>query len=232
MLQRSLFLWVAALLLKAAPSPAQVNRIEADGVRIVELPHEHPRLYLRARDILDLRRRMIHPGTKPVWEELQAMARASRQIRLEVDALRYLLDGDRELGRRTVADALSLRRTSGAGLQDENNSRKIGRMMVTASIVYDWCYSAFTTEQKAGFIAGLVRLASGSWMERSNSGRSLRENSYSLSKVTSCRSLAFSSAPTGAGWPRAAMTIQRSSGTCSRERGAGKSLLVDSLQVA
>src|ERR1700693_1657636 len=69
-------------------------------------PSEHPRLYLRARDLPDVRHRMTHPATAPAWQALQSMAKQKTQIRLEVDALRYLLDRDADLGRRTVADAI------------------------------------------------------------------------------------------------------------------------------
>jgi hypothetical protein len=141
------------VLLAAAASAAEVKWIDADGVRIVEPPHEHPRLYLRTRDLPDLRRRLTHPILKPAWEGLQTAAKENPQIRLEVDALRYLLDRDAQLGRRTAADALSLLQKCQVGKQAENESRKIGRMMVTGAIVYDWCYPEITTEQKAAFIA-------------------------------------------------------------------------------
>jgi Heparinase II C-terminal domain/Heparinase II/III-like protein len=147
------------VLLAAAASAAEVKWIDADGVRIVEPPHEHPRLYLRTRDLPDLRRRLTHPILKPAWEGLQTAAKENPQIRVEVDALRYLLDRNAQLGRRTAADALSLLQKSQVGKQAENESRKIGRMMVTGAIVYDWCYPEITTEQKAAFIAEFVRLA-------------------------------------------------------------------------
>ena len=70
------------------------------------LPAEHPRLYLRAQHVEDLRRRTEHPTLKPVWEELQALGKKNVQIALEVDALRYLLTRDADLGQRTAAAAL------------------------------------------------------------------------------------------------------------------------------
>ena len=45
---------------------------------------EHPRLYLRSRDLPDLRRRMSNPVTAPAWLELQRMAKEKTQIRLEL----------------------------------------------------------------------------------------------------------------------------------------------------
>src|ERR1022692_1689810 len=96
------------LLLGSTLSAADVKWIDVDGVHMVEPPPEHPRLYLRARDLPDLRRRLVHPVLKPHWDALQAAAKDSSQIRLEVEALRYLLDRDAARGRRTVADALAL----------------------------------------------------------------------------------------------------------------------------
>src|ERR1700689_2417785 len=85
---------------------------------IFEPPHEHPRLYLMARDIPDLRRRMAHPATKPAWDEFQALARQNEQARLESEALHYLLDRDAERARRTVAATLTF-------LQQHNPDLKI-----------------------------------------------------------------------------------------------------------
>ena len=148
----------ALFLVAAAAHPADLKWIEVDGVRIVEPPDEHPQLYLRARDLPGVRRRISHPVTRPAWEDLQALARQSRQVRLEVSALRYLLDRDSGLGRRTIAEALQLMQQSRL-VAEPNFSRKIGRMMVTGAIVYDWCYPLLTRQQKEAFIAEFVRLA-------------------------------------------------------------------------
>ena len=151
------------LLVTAAVCRADAKWIEANGVRIVEPPSEHPRLYLRARDLPDVRRRMTHPVLKPVWDELQAAARENIQIRLELEALAYLLDHDAAPGRDTVALALKLLQKTRAPevAKKEASSRPNGRMMVTGAIVYDWCYPLLSAEQKQAFIAELVRLAQG-----------------------------------------------------------------------
>ena len=120
-------------------------------------PPEHPRLYLRARDLPDVRRRMTHPATAPAWQKLQMMAGQKTQIRLEVDALRYLVDRNPALARRTVADTIKLLNSVNPG--QFSDSRKPGRLMVTAAIVYDWCYPIVTTEQKVELIKIMIRLA-------------------------------------------------------------------------
>lgn len=122
-------------------------------------PPEHPRLFLRTRDLDDLKRRTTHPVLKPVWEELQELAKKNVQIRVEVDALRYLLERDPELGRRTLATALSTLQQSVFPKDVQDITRPIGRMLVTGAVVYDWCYPLLTPAQKEAFLAQLLRLA-------------------------------------------------------------------------
>jgi heparin/heparan-sulfate lyase len=133
--------------------------MDAFGVQVPIPPNEHPRLYLRARDLDDLRRRIGHPVLQPVWRSLQRHAQDNVQIRLEVDALRYLLNRDAELGRRTAADAVSTLERAAFPKDEQDISRAIGRMMVTGAIVYDWCYPVLTADQKSRFQAQELRLA-------------------------------------------------------------------------
>ncbi len=133
--------------------------MEDDGVQVPIPPREHPRLYLRARDLPDLHRRVAHPVLQPIWTDMQKRARRNPQIALEVDALRYLLTQDADLGRRTAASAVTMLEQAAFDKHIEDISRAIGRMMVTGAIVYDWCYSVLTPEQKQRLIAQEIRLA-------------------------------------------------------------------------
>ena len=94
-----------ALLFQAAASPGWTTY---DGVSIPVPPAEHPRLYLRARDLPDLERRASHPALKPVFERLATLGKQYPNLGLEYDALQYLLTHDDDLGRRTAAAALTL----------------------------------------------------------------------------------------------------------------------------
>jgi heparin/heparan-sulfate lyase len=131
-----------------------VANARAADPTIFQPPHEHPRLYLRTRDLPDVRQRMTNPVLQPVWQELQSEAKHNTQVRLELDALRYLLDHDDALGRRTIADTLALVQRTHA-----QESRKIGRMMDTAAMVYDWCYPLLTDLEKQVFIKQLLDMA-------------------------------------------------------------------------
>jgi heparin/heparan-sulfate lyase len=150
---------VFLLLFAAVASPAELKWTEVNGVRIVLPPAEHPRLYLRARDLPDLKRRMTDPVLKPIWEELQTLAKSNADLRLRLDALTYLLDHDTKRAERVVAE--SLRQVEELKLSEEkvHNSRRPGTVILTAAMVYDWCYPVLTAEQKAAFPPGLVRVA-------------------------------------------------------------------------
>jgi heparin/heparan-sulfate lyase len=149
------FLLAAGLLL----APSGLEWTAYDGVSIPVPPAEHPRLYLRARDLPDLERRTTHPVLKPVWEKLQAAGRNDPARAAEAEAIRYLLTRDAELGRRTAAAALKLLQESTFDMKRQDITRPIGRLMVTGAVVYDWCYPVLTAEQKKAYLERLLELA-------------------------------------------------------------------------
>lgn len=139
------------------PADAEWMKLD-DGISIPVPPAERPRLFLRSCDIADLKRRIAHPVLKPVWENLQQLAKENTQNRVMVDALRHLMNPDPGLARRTIEAALDTLQKS--GWEDYLDvSRPIGRMMVTGAVVYDWCYDFLTPEEKEEFIVQFIRLA-------------------------------------------------------------------------
>lgn len=131
---------------------------ETDGTRIPVPPAEHPRLYLRAEHVVQLPQRLKDPVLQPAVERLQAQAKRSPQSEVEWDALQYLVTHDEMLGRATIEAVLPLLQK--CELADRQDAcRETGRMMVTGAIVYDWCYSLLTPDQRQAFIKELVRLA-------------------------------------------------------------------------
>ncbi len=128
------------------------------GVKVPVPPAGHPRLFLLAQDIPDLRRRVKDPVLGPLWQHLQSLAPRSVQHRITVDAVRYLLEPDSALGRRTIEAALdTLRRCEFSEIEDV--SRDIGRLMIAGAIVYDWCYELLTAREKEEFVNQFIRLA-------------------------------------------------------------------------
>jgi heparin/heparan-sulfate lyase len=158
------FLLAAALLFSvksnsaAVSNPADLKWEQAEGVSIPIPPAEHPRLYLRERDIPDLRRRTTHPVFKSAWEKLQDLGKTDPARAVEADALCYLLSRDVELGKRAVATALEVMVKSNFP-RSGSGTRPTGRIMVTGAIVYDWCYSVMTAEQKKAYLEQFLRLA-------------------------------------------------------------------------
>jgi heparin/heparan-sulfate lyase len=134
------------------------NQIAFDAASMPVPPAEHPRLYLRSRDIPGLQRRTQHPVLKPIWEQLQQRAQHDPATAVEVDSLRYLLTGDAGLARRAAATALRLLQETKFDLRQQDVSRPIGRLMVTGAIVYDWCYPVLTPDQKRAYRTEFLRL--------------------------------------------------------------------------
>ena len=155
----SIALCVGMLIAAAAVAgEPQIEWALVDGVRIPVPPAKHPRLYLRAEHAAELPARLKHPLLLPAVERLQAQGRKSPQMRVEWDALQFLVTKDAKLGRAVIEAALPLlRKCELAERQDA--CRETGRMMVTGAIVYDWCYDLLTADEKQAFIKELVRLA-------------------------------------------------------------------------
>jgi hypothetical protein len=139
-------------------SVADARWMEVNEVSIPVPPPEHPRLFLHSHDLEELKLRVEHPVLKPVWEDLQELATRNKEYRVQVDALRYLLTRDRQLGRETILDALDTLRTCAFTAQSDI-TRPIGRMLVAGAIVYDWCYELLTEQEKKDYLAQFIRLA-------------------------------------------------------------------------
>jgi hypothetical protein len=164
MLSRNIIVLLLLLLGSILQAAKVENRPEPEwrelesGVRVPVPPAGHPRLFLLEQDIEDLRQRVKHPLLGPVWEHLQSLAPRSAQHRITVDAVRYLLEPDSALGRRTIETALdTLQRCEFGEIMDV--SRDIGRLMVAGAIVYDWCYELLTPQEKEEFVNQFIRLA-------------------------------------------------------------------------
>ena len=149
-----LFLLLAAAVAVGAETTWQ----EFGGIRIPVPPAEHPRLYLRGEHVAALAQRLEHPALESAVRRLREQAKGSEQMRVEWDALHYLVSRDALLGRKTIETVLRLLRD--CELPDiQDGCRVTGRMMVTGAIAYDWCYELLSAEEKQAFIRELVRLA-------------------------------------------------------------------------
>jgi hypothetical protein len=150
--------FIVVIMASILPAQTTIQWQETGGTRIPVPPSEHPRLYLRAEHVAQLPQRLKDSVLQPAVERLQAQAKRSAQSKVEWDALQYLVTHDAKLGRNVIETALPLLQK--CVLADKQDAcRETGRMMVTGAIVYDWCYSLLTGEEKRAFIKELVRLA-------------------------------------------------------------------------
>lgn len=152
---------------------------EIDGVSVPVPPAEHPRLYVRAYEIPELKEKMKTPDGRKILAALEEAAvdrtpeeeakekdRGFRYYfkmrgltsRVQIQALDYLVDGDRTQARREIVSMLdSLKRTSFGTRQDL--SRASGVMLMTGAMVYDWCYDQMTDAEKQAYIKEFIRIA-------------------------------------------------------------------------
>lgn len=121
-------------------------------------PPEHPRLYLRAAQVAELETRLRDPVLQPAVQKLRHAAEKPGQVKVEWDALNFLITKDNRAGRATIEAALSFLKKS--KLPDKQDACRVtGRAMVTGAMAYDWLYPLLTLEERQAFIAELVRLA-------------------------------------------------------------------------
>ena len=165
--------------------PAQQRKVSeavwtwCDGVAIPMPPMEHPRLYIRPSGLEDLRARVETPEGKQIIARLEALsvdrtpeeeaAETDRGFRyyfkmrgltskVQLQALDYLLTGNRQEARSAITSLLdSLRNCSFGTKQDL--SRASGVMLMVGAIVYDWCYPEFTSSEREAYIKEFIRIA-------------------------------------------------------------------------
>jgi len=157
--------------------PSAVVWHEVNGVSIPVPPGVHPRLYLRAQHLPDLKERMNDPALKKTWDDLVKMQedwkpeeipqvkdfrfyfnQKGPTVQAELKALNYLLTKDTATGRSAIAQSLAV--LEGSTFEPAGDiSRGIGLYMVSGAMVYDWCYDLLTPEEKGRFVKEFLRLA-------------------------------------------------------------------------
>ena len=152
---------------------------EVDGVNIPLPPMEHPRLYVRTSDIPALREKMKSPQGRKILNKLREASlprteeeEASVKLKdfryyfqmrgvtsqVQLQALDYLVDGDRNKARRAITSMLdTLKRVNFDTGNDR--TRASGVMIMVGSMVYDWCYDQMTPEERQAYISEFKRIA-------------------------------------------------------------------------
>ncbi|MBI4908803.1 MAG: heparinase II/III family protein [Acidobacteria bacterium] len=148
-------------LILLAAIPAMLSGAEwmvYDGTRIPVPPAAHPRLFLQSKDIPDLQRRAAHPQWKAVWERLQTLGEREPTLGVQADGLRYLMNRDETAGRRALDNVLRLMRETKFNPKQQDVTRPIGWLLMTAAVAYDWCYPLLTPADKKEFLDRMMTL--------------------------------------------------------------------------
>ncbi len=134
----SLFLLIAVLTLN--PSYGQIIKTAPP------VPSTHPRVLVKPKDILDLKKKRNLPEFKLLWIQIESSNEPICQ------ALTYLLDGDAVKGKAAINGAYNaLTKCTSQGLRFMNE-------VFLGACVYDWCYDLMTSAQKQKFIAEFARI--------------------------------------------------------------------------
>lgn len=183
MKHKSIFFSISLILssfsLLAQELPKEVVWQKVEGVNVPIPPQTHPRLYVRSSDLPVLKERMKTPQAQQTLslmkelgkdrtpdEEAAVTNRGFRYYyemrgvttRVQLQALDYLLDGDKRLARRAITAMLDTLQRASFGTRSDM-SRASGAMLIMGAMVYDWCYDQMKSSEKQAYIKEFVRLA-------------------------------------------------------------------------
>lgn len=172
-----IFMFSAASL---AQEKHEVTWEKMDDVTVPIPPKVHPRLYLLPADLPELKLRMNHPQIKKTLEtmkklgkdrtpEEEAKAPAKNGFRYyaemrgvttrtQLQALDYLLYGDKKQARKAITAMLDTLQNTNYGTKGDL-SRASGSMLMCGAMVYDWCYDQMKDSEKKAYIESFVRIA-------------------------------------------------------------------------
>ena len=165
--------------LSAQELPKEVVWQEIEGVNVPIPPQTHPRLYVRSSDLPALKERLKTPQAQQTLslmkelskdrtpaEEAAVTNRGFRYYyemrgvtsRVQVQALDYLLEGDKRLARKAITAMLDTLQRASFGTRSDL-SRASGAMLITGAMVYDWCYDQMKESEKKAYIESFIRIA-------------------------------------------------------------------------
>lgn len=137
-------------------------------------PQSHPRLWVNADSLPQVRARLDKGENAPVWEAVKKLAETpfplvlnpekeiSYNVELEraaaAKAFVHLMTGEAKPG----LEAVDLIRRYLAAVEFGNLldiTRELGRALYTGALVYDWCYDLMTPEDREEILRNFLRLA-------------------------------------------------------------------------
>ncbi len=136
-------------------------------------PPGHPRLFLRTNDLSEMKRRTTDPFYAKAWKRILEQSEVPWDGKLspnagnydsrihdiaEACALRYLLENDLSSGQKALEVLRNALPTVTFPNKDDITREK-GATILTAAMVYDWCFPLLKSEDKTAFIKHMKRIA-------------------------------------------------------------------------
>lgn len=161
-------------LLLTSYQPPAVPEAAAKYRPAVVPPPEHPRLFLSRRTLPEIRRNLTRPENRAVWEKLQQTAAQPARLKvvnaeistwdrqfeqlIQARAFVALMKADKKLARETTVDCRDyLRQLWFDNMTDV--TRSIGHTILTAALVYDWCFDSLNPAERKAMAARMIELA-------------------------------------------------------------------------
>ena len=153
--------------------------VDMDGVTVPLPPMEHPRVFVRADEILALKQKMCTKEGKKILRKLKeaSVPRTAEEDAAEKDrgfryyakmrgvtsevqlqALEYLVNGDAAQARMAITSMLDTLQKTNFGTKNDL-SRASGCMLMVGGMIYDWCYDQFTPQERDAYIKEFIRIA-------------------------------------------------------------------------
>lgn len=129
----------------------------------------HPRLFITRQYIPVIKERIAtNDKLKTVWSGTVNKSKSTSsdldEMRMiaEANAFLYLLEDNRDAGLKAVDLTLKVlsKANQKASYEEYNDSQNCGRIILGASIVYDWCYNLIDSSNKTKIINTIESLAS------------------------------------------------------------------------
>ncbi|MBE6393516.1 MAG: hypothetical protein E7044_05595 [Lentisphaerae bacterium] len=129
-------------------------------------PNRHPRLFVNKQYLVELKKNITKGDSLPVWNSVRKTAEKPFDFKIvpgqevsynkalldavNAKAFYYLVKGDKKTGLEAVKLIKSYISVATFG-NGQDICRKVGEMIFSASLVYDWCYDLIPAEEKAFF---------------------------------------------------------------------------------
>ncbi|MGL4293043.1 MAG: heparin/heparin-sulfate lyase HepB, partial [Bacteroidales bacterium] len=179
-MKKQILTLIALLAVTVMSAQTKAQWGEYNGVSMPMPPKNvHPRLYIQEYEIPALKAKLKRPEAKKLLAQLEEMkkdwkpedipakkdfrfyfSQKGPTVRAFMDALEYLLNGNKTKGRNAIKVMLHEMQTIDLPHQNHGDlTRAWGLMLTNGAMVYDWCYPLMSESNKKAYIKEFMRIA-------------------------------------------------------------------------